>query len=142
MDREDKGQTKIEKDNAGDASTGQGQGPSGKDHRPGNVSSDHANIPSGEDHRSGDAPSHNEEGPSGQDLPSRGSATERASVLSNDKSGLKVKLFERGSPITISVPSDVAAKAAASGLNVNVGAIVRVPVFKNLGKVHSIFSDM
>ena len=52
------------------------------------------------------------------------------------------KVFERGTPVTISVSRDVAARAATSGLSVNVGAIIRVPVLENADKVDNIFRDM
>ena len=44
--------------------------------------------------------------------------------------------------MTISVSSDVAARATISGMSVGVGATIRVPVLENAEKADSIFSDM
>ena len=44
--------------------------------------------------------------------------------------------------MTTSVPSDVAGRAVISGLSLNVGYIIRIPVVGNADKVDSIFRDM
>ena len=95
---------------------------------------------SGEGHRSGSVSSDDGDGPSGEELGSRASgATERASIVSNDTSGIKVELFERGTPVTLSISRDVTARAAVSGLPLKVGAIIRVPVFENTEEVDNFF---
>ena len=143
MDKKKGNQHTVEKHSAGNARNDPAHSPSGKDHRSGDVSSDHANGPAGEEHRGGDEPSHNGDGKSNEDLGSRtGGATERANILSNNGSGLKVKLFERGTPVIISVSRDVAVRAATAGVSVNVGDNIRIPLFENAEKVDSIFKDM
>ena len=143
MDADQTRKSTVEEDSPENARNDPAHGPSGKDHRSDDVSNDHANGPAGEEHRSGDGPSHNGDGPSNEDLGSRtGGATERANIVTNNGSGLKVELFERGTPLTISVSRDVTMKAAAAGVSLKVGDSIRVPVPENGEKVDSIFSDM
>ena len=65
--------------------------------------------------------------------------TGRANILSNDASGLKIRLFERGTPITISVSRDVTVNAAASGVPTKVGDNIRVRIFADANKLDNIF---
>ena len=124
MDAENKSQSTINENSAKDALTGEADGPLS------------------EDDSCGDATSYNGDAPSREDFGGRSGATERASILSNDSSGLIVKLFERGIPVIISVSSDIAGRAALSGLSIDVGHKMRVPIFENADKAENIFSDI
>ena len=123
----EKDQSTMDEKSAGNTTAEQADGPSGKNHMYGDVSSDHANGPSGEDYPSDDVASHHGVASLSEDSQGTSGATERGIVLSNDTSGLTVKLFERDKPITISVFRDIAARAATSGLSLEDGATTKVP---------------
>ena len=141
MDKEKGSQSTAEEHSVGDAPPKEADRPSGKDHRSSDVSSDHADSLSGEDHRSGDIPSKDVNTPARKDFGETSGATERASVVRNDTSGLTIELFERDIPITLRISSEVAARAALAGLSVEAGDKIRVPILENMEKVDSIFRD-
>ena len=140
MDKEKEGQSMVGEHNAGDAPRKEADGPPGKDHRSSDASSDHANGLSGGDHHRGNLPTKDADAP--KDFGTTSGATERASIISHDTSGLTIKLFERDIPMTIHVSSEVAARAALAGLSVEAGDKIRVPDLENMEKVDSIFRDM
>ena len=112
-----------------------------EEHSAGDARNEHARVASSDDHRSGDGPSHDGDGPSNEDLGGTSGNIERASILSNDTPGLKIKLLERGTPVTISVSSDVTARATVSRVPLKVRDI-RVPVFENADKVDNLLPQL